>query len=48
MVTAEHVKRVVAEETRNDEDVKQDALQLFSAFDTPRYRYDVARKSYEL
>ena len=46
MVRRAHIEEVVAQETRNDEDVMQEALGLTNAFDTPRYRFDGTRKAY--
>jgi hypothetical protein len=40
------VLQVVAAETRNEEDTKQDAYSIVSSFDFPRWSYDAARKSY--
>lgn len=40
------VEDVVAESTRNEDDTRQDAFSVVSAFELPRYTYDAARKAY--
>lgn len=45
-VDKDAVMEVIAAETRNEEDTRQDAYSVVSSFDFPRWGYDAARKSY--
>ena len=46
MVTEDAVGIVVADLSKNDEDVKQQSIQVISAYAWPKYNYDATRKKF--
>ena len=47
-VSAALVEDVIAAAQRDDDDVKQSALDVVSAFRTPKFTYDTTRRAYDL